>query len=97
MLSTISAIHSATGYASGGIVDGPSGIDKVPAMLTAGEVVLNHAQQNTLAAELSGNRLQGLNLTSRISGEDIILSLNNRSNRMGKGEYVTSKSRRYGS
>lgn len=106
MLSTISAIHSATGYANGGIIQGNSFSGdnmKMPVLgggmvgLNAGELILNRSQQNVLAAELSGNRLSGLNLTSRISGEDIILSLNNRSNRMGKGEYVTSKSRRYGS
>jgi hypothetical protein len=32
-------------YASGGVVSGPSGTDKVPAMLTSGEVVLNKKQQ----------------------------------------------------
>jgi len=34
-----------TGYASGGMVSGPGGRDKVPAMLTAGEVVLTEKQQ----------------------------------------------------
>lgn len=34
-----------TGYATGGFVSGPGGKDKVPAMLTAGEVVLTKKQQ----------------------------------------------------
>lgn len=34
-----------TGYASGGMVSGPGGKDKVPAMLTAGEAVLTKRQQ----------------------------------------------------
>ena len=34
-----------TGFAGGGKVRGPGGRDKVPAMLTAGEVVLNRRQQ----------------------------------------------------
>lgn len=38
----------------GGFVRGAAGIDKVPAMLTAGEVVLNAAQQNNLARQLNG-------------------------------------------
>lgn len=33
------------GFAGGGRVSGPGGVDKVPAMLTAGEVVLNKRQQ----------------------------------------------------
>lgn len=36
-------------FAHGGLVEGPGGLDKVPAMLTAGEVVLNAAQQNNVA------------------------------------------------
>jgi hypothetical protein len=34
-----------TGFAGGGLVRGPGGRDRVPAMLTAGEVVLNRRQQ----------------------------------------------------
>lgn len=93
MTSTISAIHNVTGYATGGIVEGPSGVDKVPAMLTAGEVVLNHAQQNTLASELEGGGMQGLSLETRISAEDIRLVLNNRGRRTGKGEYIQTNFR----
>lgn len=36
------------------MVFGRGGVDKVPAMLTAGEVVLNAAQQKNLASALSG-------------------------------------------
>ena len=93
MTSTIAAIHNVTGYATGGIVEGPSGVDKVPAMLTAGEVVLNHAQQNTLASELEGGGMQGLSLETRISAEDIRLVLNNRGRRTGKGEYIQTNFR----
>lgn len=41
-------------FAHGGVVEGPRGIDKVPAMLTAGEVVLNAAQQSNVATKLQG-------------------------------------------
>lgn len=93
MTSTIAAIHNVTGYATGGVVEGPSGVDKVPAMLTAGEVVLNHAQQNALASELEGGGIQNLSLETRISAEDIRLVLNNRGRRTGKGEYIQSNFR----
>lgn len=76
MLSTISAIHSATGYATGGMVEGNtySG-DQIPAMLNAGEVVLNRAQQGNLASQLQEGGMRNMNLSGRIRGTDIILSV----------------------
>lgn len=49
------------GYASGGLVSGEKGIDKVPAMLTEGEVVINRDTVNAIGAEvfLALNRLYG--------------------------------------
>lgn len=49
-------------YATGGVVKWPAGNDKVPAMLTAGEVVLNAAQQRNLASQLGGGQWQVVNL-----------------------------------
>ena len=80
MIATISSIHSATGYAQGGIVKGNSysgdnlygGPD---AMVNAGELVLTRAQQSTLAGALQGNGLQNMNIAGRIKGTDIILSI----------------------
>ena len=80
MIATISSIHSATGYAQGGIVQGNSysgdnlygGPD---AMVNAGELVLTKAQQSTLASQLQGNGLQNMNIAGRIKGTDIILSI----------------------
>ena len=80
MVATISSIHSATGYAQGGIVQGNSysgdnlygGPD---AMVNAGELVLTKAQQSTLASQLQGNGMQNMNIAGRIKGTDIILSI----------------------
>lgn len=41
--------------AEGGVVSGPAGVDKVPAMLSAGEVVLNAAQQQNVGRKLQGS------------------------------------------
>lgn len=101
MISTIAAIHSATGYASGGIVDGrgggtvggsnPSG-DLVPARLNSGELILNRAQQGNLAAQLDGmGGLGQLRLTATLSGEDMRVALSNNARRRGRGEYVTTR------
>jgi hypothetical protein len=78
MLSTISAIHSATGYAEGGIVKGNhySGdmMDGGSFGINAGELVLNKAQQNSLASELSSGEGRTLRVVGKISGTDILLS-----------------------
>ena len=105
MISTISAIHSATGYADGGIVKGNtySG-DQIPALvdgsqmvgLNAGEVVLNRSQQGVLAASLQAVGQSGEGGGGGkpyVSGEVIWLGLNNYLNRSGRGEIVTSKRR----
>ena len=80
MLSTISAIHSATGYAQGGIVKGNSySGDNIyggpDAMVNAGELVLTKAQQSTLASQLQEGGMRNINLSGRIRGTDIILSV----------------------
>ena len=91
MLSTISAIHSATGYAQGGIVKGNSySGDNIPAYLNAGETVLTAAQTNMLANNLRNGGLGNLKLTATVSGEQIRFALNNNGRRTGKGEYVQS-------
>ena len=80
--------------AAGGlnVVPGNWGHDMVPALLQSGEVVLNRAQQGNLSAQLANNNA-GMQLTATLRGEDIQLSINNRSRRRGRGEYVTTKFR----
>lgn len=99
MISTISAIHSATGYAQGGIVDGRtggfvggtaySGDNVGNVRLDSGELVLNKSQQNNLASALDGNPMNSLNLTAVVSGEQILLVANRTTRRQGKGELLT--------
>ena len=91
MLTMVSSIHSATGYATGGIVEGNtySG-DQIPAMLNAGEVVLNAAQQNTLASQLQNNG-STVNVVGRVVGEDIFLSADRFARRSGRGSILTGK------
>lgn len=76
LATTISTVHSLTGYATGGMVEGNtySG-DQIPAMLNAGEVVLNRAQQGNLASQLEGGGMRNMNISGRIRGTDIILSV----------------------
>ena len=106
MITAIASIHSATGYANGGVVKAANGAaipgaftvpgttfsgDQVPAMLNAGEVVLNRAQQGNLASQLEGSGMQNLRLSATVTGEQIRLALNNNGRRTGRGEMVTWK------
>lgn len=92
MTAVISSIHSATGYAEGGMVQGNtfSG-DQIPAMLNAGEVVLNKAQQGAIASQLQDGGGGGGYQPSHISGEQIFIAMNRYTRRTGKGEIVTWK------
>ena len=97
MITTISAIKKATAgtYADGGIVKGNtySG-DQIYGgpFVNAGELVLNRAQQSTLASVLQGGSGQGGSSSHPyVSGEQIYLGLNNFLRRSGRGELITSR------
>ena len=94
MVSTIQSIHSATGYAEGGVIKGNSySGDSQWARVNAGEVILNRAQASNVAGMLEGGFSQNLHLTATISGEQIRLALNNNGLRTGRGEYITTNFR----
>ena len=95
MATAISTVHSLTGYAQGGIVQGNSysgdnmmfGGDGLYG-LNAGELVLTKAAQGNLASQLSGGA-QNLRLDGVISGENIHIVHNRYLKRTGQGELVT--------
>ena len=91
LATTISTVHSLTGYATGGVVQGNtfSG-DQIPAMLNAGEVVLNRAEVAGLAGSLQNNGISNLQLEAVVTGEDLRFILNSNGRRTGRGEIVTS-------
>lgn len=93
MISTISAIKSATAgsYAEGGIVPGNNYSDGLIANVSSGELILNRAQQDSVARQLTNGIGGNLQLSAVVTGEQIRLALNNNSRRIGRGEYVTTK------
>ena len=94
MVGMIASIHSATGYAQGGIVDGRSySGDNIPILANAGEVVLTRAMTSNLASQLEGNGLDNLNLTASVSAEQIRFVLNTNGRRTGRGEFVQTNSK----
>ena len=81
-------VHAANGYVDGNTYSG----DKIPALLNAGELVLNRAQQGNLASQLEGG-VGAMQLSAVITGEQLRLVLNNNGRRTGRGEYVTTNFR----
>ena len=99
MATTIASIHSTTGYEKGGIIKGNSySGDRIAGMasgeligLDAGELVLTRAMQGSLAAQLNdGARGGGISSTPYVTGEKIVLGINNYARRHGMGELVFS-------
>jgi len=102
MINVISAIHSATGYAQGGVIKGNSySGDNIGGMvdggaggfvgLNAGEVVLNAAQQRGVASALSEGGNRRIEVFGRLSGETIYLSSDRYTRRTGRGTIMTWK------
>lgn len=98
MISTISAIHSATGYAEGGMIKGNSySGDNIAGLvdgsqlvgLNAGEIVLNQAMAGNVARGLEGNAGGKIDVVGEIQGEKIVLVANRYFKRTGQGEIVT--------
>jgi hypothetical protein len=90
MATTISTIHSLTGYAEGGIVGGTSySGDNIPIMANAGELVLTKAQQNTLAQNLQSGGMGSMNLKTKVKGTELLVWLDNSLAQSGRGELVT--------
>ena len=94
MASTIASIKSVTkgGFANGGIVPGNSfsgdNLHTSDYGINSGELILNRAQQNTIASQLQGGaaniRVQGL-----VKGHDILLAGSNYALQTGKaGAYL---------
>ena len=97
MVSTISQIHSATGYAQGGVVKGNSySGDNMMAQgpggelvgLNAGEVVLTRAMASNLANSLQ-SPMSMMRIVGEVQGERIVLVANRFLKRSGQGEIVT--------
>ena len=79
-------VHAANGFVSGNSYSG----DRIPAMLNAGELILNRAQQGVIADALQNNDGGGRGYTpSHVSGEQIWIALNAFTKRTGRGEVVT--------
>ena len=79
--------HAATGL----MVPGNDFSDSTPVMVSSGELILNKAQQNSVAQGLREERGGGYDVIPYVDGEKIYLGMNNFLRRSGRGEIVTSR------
>ena len=95
MVGTIAAIKSATAgsYAEGGIIPGNNYNDGLIANVSSGELILNRAQQNSIAGQLTSAQGGG-EAQPFLDVETIWLGLGHFLKRRGMGEIITSKSSR---
>ena len=100
MLATIASIKNATAgnYAEGGIVPGTSySGDNIRAFgLNSGAVILNRAQSDSIADQLTSPAMSDLQLSAVVDAEQILFVVeNNISRRLARrGEFIQSKFRR---
>ena len=80
-------VHAAGGIVAGNTYSG----DQIPAMLNAGEVVLNRAQTGALASQLQDNGGGNGRIVGVLRGEDIALVADRWGRRTGKGELAFFK------
>lgn len=88
--SMVAALMSLPKFAGGGLVGGTSySGDTQLASVNSGELILNKAQQNSLANELQSGNTQPLRLSASMSGTDILFVINNALAAQGKGQLIT--------
>lgn len=93
MVSTISAIHGATGYAEGGQIPGNSfSGDNQLARVNAGEIILNRAQQSNIAGQLTSPVAALADREPFMRTDDIYLGLRTWGRKHGLGDPVFARS-----
>lgn len=99
IIQALEALTAAKPLASGGIVHAASGtvmgknyIDRVPATLSSGEMVMNEADQSSLWQAIKSGNFGGGSAQPYVKAEDIWLGMNNMFKRKGMGKVAFVKS-----
>ena len=87
--SVLAAMASIPSFATGGIVGGSNYTDGITARVSSGEMVINEADQKKLFEQIhSGAIGGGGNGRAVVTGEQIVLAVNNWGKRTGRGELI---------
>lgn len=91
LATTISTVHSLTGFAGGGVVEGNSySGDNQLVRVNAGETILTRAQSGVIADALEGSAMSNLKLETYVSGRRLRIVMNNDLMARGQGKLVSS-------
>ena len=89
ILSLVSTLKGIQNYAEGGVIPGHNWNDGITARVSSGEMVINEADQKRLYDSIhTGNIGGGGGGPAYISGEQIVLAVNNYGRRTNQGELV---------
>jgi hypothetical protein len=95
LATTISTVHSLTGFAGGGVIEGNSySGDNQLVRVNAGETILTRAQAGVIADALEGSPMSNLKLETYVSGKRLRIVMNNDSMSRGQGKLVSSNTLR---
>jgi hypothetical protein len=84
----IGSLIGGLSFANGGIVPGSNYYDGITARISSGEMIINEADQKRLFDSIHTGNIGGGGGPARVSGEQIILAINNYGRRTGRGELL---------
>lgn len=84
----VAQIKSIGSYAEGGIIDGQNYNDGITARVSSGEMIINEADQKRLYDSIHSGSVGGGGGSASITGEQIVIAVNNYGRRTNRGELV---------
>lgn len=88
IISLVSTLKSIQNYAEGGVIPGQNWNDGITARVSSGEMVINEADQKRLYDSIHSGNMGGGGGPAVITGEQIVLAVNNYGRRTNQGELV---------
>ena len=84
----VAQMKSIGSYAEGGIIDGQNYNDGITARVSSGEMIINEADQKRLYDTIHSGSVGGGGGSASITGEQIVIAVNNYGRRTNRGELV---------
>ena len=84
----VTQMKSIGSYAEGGIIDGQNYNDGITARVSSGEMIINEADQKRLYDSIHSGSVGGGGGSASITGEQIVIAVNNYGRRTNRGELV---------